>query len=748
MGRRQEVAGVRRLLESNRLVTLTGVGGVGKTRLALEVAARARSLPDGVWLVDLAVVTEPDLVATALKDAFGLAGRSPRSVLTTVVSFLEDKRLLLVLDNAEHLIDGCAAVVAKLLGAASGVRVLVTSRQPLQVTGEQVVAVPPLATPGPEVAPVGDLSEYESVRLFVDRARVVVPGFAVTTQNREAVAAVCRRLDGIPLAIELAAARLQALSVQQIVARLDDRFRLLTGGPRTAPDRQRTLRATLAWSYDLCSPQEQALWARASVFAGFDLTAAEAVCTGDGIHEDEVFELVTGLLDKSVLTREDGAGATARYRMLETVRQYGRRRLADSGGLDRVRRRHREYFRDLAQRAEDEQVSPHEVHWLRRLARELPNLRLALESGLTEPGGAHDALRIAVAVQDLWLGAGRYQEGQRWLTRALTADQEPTPVRARGLALAGFLTTLLGDPAGGGRLLEQAQALADRIGDPAARAVVTLHRSSQILLTRPDGLADGLALIEQALAGAVAAGDLRTQSLCLIQTATTLAFLGDPRALEHAEQVHRLGAEHGAEWTQAWGRLQLALIRWHRGEPPQAVALAGEILPLLRAVHDSWGAGAALSILAWGAARDGRHRYAARLLGACHAIRAGEGTPLAELGAFAAHHHQCREATRTALGAARYTATFDQGTHFTLDEAIAYALGETGTTSRPAGAPTELTRREHQIATLVAEGLTNRDIADRLAISPRTAESHVQNILAKLGFATRTQIATWIAGHR
>jgi predicted ATPase/DNA-binding CsgD family transcriptional regulator len=747
VGRRREVAEVRRLLGTDRLVTITGVGGVGKTRLAVEAAGRIRGLPDGVWLVDLAVVTEPELVAAALKDTFGLAQRSAGSALSPVVDYLEDKRLLLVLDNCEHLIDSCATVVAKLRADAPGLLILATSRQPMWVTGEQVFTLDPLATPDPEAPPSGDLSEYESVRLFTDRARAVVPGFAVTDGNRAAVATLCRRLDGIPLAIELAAARLRALSVQQIVARLDDGFQLLSGGPRTAPDRQRTLAGALAWSYDLCTPKERVLWAGASVFAGFDLTAAEAVCTGDGIEQGEVFELVAGLLDKSVLIRADGAGATARYRMLETVRQYGRQRLAESGRTDHARRRHRAYFRDLGRRAEAERVSPYEVHWLQQLLRELPNLRLAIESGLTDPGGAHDALRIAVAVQDLWIGAGRYQEGQRWLTRALAADQEPTSVRAQGLALAGFLTTLLGDPAAGGRLLDEAQTLSDRTGDLATRAIVTLHRSGRILLTRPDGLADRLAEIEQALADAVAAGDLRTQSLCHLNSATTLAFLGDPRALEHAERVRELGADHGARWTEAWGNLQLALVRWHRGEPQRAVTLAGEALPLLRAVHDSWGAGAALSILAWGAARDGRHRYAARLLGACQTIRGAEGTPLAELGAFAVHHDRATQATRAALGPDGYTSAVDQGTHFTLDEAIGYALGET-TTPRTTGDPTGLTRREQEIAALIAEGLTNREIAARLVISPRTVESHIEHILTKLGVATRTQIATWIAGQR
>jgi predicted ATPase/DNA-binding CsgD family transcriptional regulator len=747
VGRRREVAEVRRLLAGSRLVTIVGMGGVGKTRLALEVAARIRSLPDGVWLVELAAVTDPDLIATAVEDTLDLPDRSTRSALPRLVSFFGDKRMLLVLDNCEHLIDSCAAMVAKLLGAAPGVLVLATSRQPLRVTGEQVFGLEPLSTPEPGTPPSGDMSEYESVRLFVARAGAVLPGFAVTADNRAAVATVCHQLDGIPLAIELAAARLRVLSVEQVVARLDDRFQFLTSGPRTAPDRQRTLGAALAWSYDLCSPKERALWARASVFAGFDLTAAEAVCTGDGIDRQEMFELVTGLLDKSVLARVDSAGAAARYRMLETVRQYGRQRLIESGRLDRSWLRYREYFRDLARRAETEQVSPHELYWLTRLLRELPNLRLALESALSEPDGGRDALQIAVAVQDLWLGAGRYQEGQRWLTRALAADPEATPLRARGLALAGFLTIVLGDATTGGQLIDEAATLGDRIGDLATRAAVTLHRSSRVLLTRPDGLADGLALIEQALTDAVAAGDLRTQSLCLLQTATTLAFLGDPRALEPAERVRALGAEHGAEWTEAWGALELALVRWHGGEPERAVLQAREALPLLGTVHDSWGAGAALAILAWGAARDGRYRYAARVLGACHAIRAGEGTPMAELGAFAMHHDQCTDATRTALGTTGYTAAFDEGAHFTLAEAVDYALGD-ARTKRVAPTGTGLTRREEDVAGLVAEGLTNREIAGRLVISPRTVESHVEHILSKLDFTTRAQIATWIAGRR
>jgi predicted ATPase/DNA-binding NarL/FixJ family response regulator len=756
VGRRSELSKVRRLLESNRLVTLTGPGGVGKTRLATQVAGRARrAFGDGVWLVELAALTDPELVPSAVAGVLGVTDRSGRSVQAAVVDYLQDKRLLLVLDNCEHLLDACARLVGKLLAAAPGLWVLATSREPLRDDGEHAVSVAPLSVPDPRSLPPGDLSEFEAVRLFAARARAVAPAFEVTRDNRVAVAGVCQRLEGIPLAIELAAARLRVLSVEQILARLDDRFRLLTNGRRLAPARQQTLRAALDWSFELCASAEQLLWARASVFAGgFDLEAAEAVCGGDGIDPGEVSDLLAGLLDKSILIRESGVRPGTLYGLLDTVRQYGWDRLVASGQEALLRGRHREYYRRLAGRAEAERVSAREVEWLLRLRRELPNLRLAMDSGLAKPGTAPAALEIVVAVRDLWYG-GRYREGQRWLTRALALDPRPTRVRAVGLADAGFLTLLLGDADASRRMLAEADTLADRLGDPAARAAVTYVFGQVALIGQPPDLTRAMALTEDALAAAHAVGDLRRVSLNLLQAATIGGFVGDPRATGYAEQCQALGETHGAEWTRAWGLLLLALVRYQQGDREQVATLLHQALPVQLLVDDSWGAGNGLEILAWTAAAAGDYERAARLLGACHALNRRDGASIAEMGPFVEHHAVCVRGAQHALGEAAYTAAFDAGTRVTLEEAVSHALGERRTkhampSQRPAQSADDLlTRREEQIAALVAQGLTNKDIATRLVISQRTAESHIEHVLTKLGFTTRAQIAKWFAGrHR
>jgi predicted ATPase len=671
------VSEVRRLLRRYRLTTLTGMGGVGKTRLAVRAAARVReAFDDGVWLVELAPVADPALVVPAVANVLGVAGRSATSELGALIDHLTDKRLLLMLDSCEHLVDAVAKLVDRLLAAAPGLRVLTTSREALRIGGEHVVDVAPLATPDPGSLPPGDLREFEAVRLFAERARAVSPTFTVTAANRAVVAEVCHRLDGIPLAIELAAAWLRVLSVEQILTRLDDRFGLLTTGSPRAPARQQTLEATLDWSHGLCSPGEQVLWARVSVFAGgFDLQAADAVCAGDGIGPGEVLELVVGLVEKSILVRAPESGPRARYALLDTVRQYGWRRLVAAGRHAVWPARHRDYYRELARRAEVDRVSPREVAWLLRLRRELPNLRLAMECALAEPDAADTALQIAVSARDLWYGTGGHREGLRWLTRALARDPQPTVVRAFGLAVAGYLTLVLGDIEASRRMLAQARALADRLDDPAARAVVVLHLSNHATRTQPPDLTRALALAEQALTDARAVGDLRTVLFALLQATLIGALTADPRAAGHAEQCRALGEAHGAEWTTSWALTVLALVRWQEGDHEQAAALVHRALPVIGAIHDLWAAAIGLPILAWTAGRAGRHQYAARLLGFCHAVKRREGTTLAELGPFAGGHAACDRDARQALGSAAYTAAFDEGTHFTLDEAISHALG-------------------------------------------------------------------------
>ena len=754
VGRRRELSQLRKLLGSNRLVTVTGIGGVGKTRLAFQMARHLRAFPDGTWVVELAAVTDPDLVASSVAGVFEIADHATPSVLAALVDYLRDKQTLLVLDNCEHLLDGCAVVIDALLTAAPGLRVLVTSRQPLGMDAEWVLSLTPLSVPDPESLSTGSLAEFEAVQLLVQRAQAVLPRFEVTAANRTAVALICRRMDGLPLAIELAAAWLRVLPAEQLLSRLDESPHRLWAGSRVGPERQRTLQATLDWSYHLCSAQEQAMWAEMSVFAGgFDLAAAERVCGGDGGDATEVFDVVAGLVDKSLLIREPESDAVVRYGLLETVREYGHRRLIDSGKRAELIYRHREYYRRFVRQADAGYLSSHQVQWMLRLRREYPNVRAAIQSALAEPDAGGVALEIAVAARDLWYGTGRYREGQRWMTQALARDPTPTALRGVALAEAGYVALRLGDPVAGERMLAEAHVLDERLQDPALHACVTHFAGAAALIRRPPDLSRAADLIQQAVAAAEACGDLRRLANSLLLLATVAAFAKNPQASEYAERCRALSERHGATWTQSWATAVLALTAWTTADHDRADALAREALPVMLHLHDSWGAGICLAILAWVASATGGHERAAGLLGACHAIKRRDGATLAEEGPFAEHHERCVRDTRNGLGKARYAAVFDEASRYSLDEAAAVALGATGhgiaaRSGPPSPLTDPLTRREQQIAELIAEGMTNNDIATHLVISRRTAESHTAHILTKLGFTARAQIIGWVNERR
>src|SRR5919202_492349 len=406
IGREREIAEVKRLLlleGKDRLLTLTGPGGCGKTRLALKVAFEVvQEFEDGVWLVELSSLSDPDLVPQAVAFALGVREAPERSLTEVLTEHLKSKKMLLVLDNCEHVIDACAALADALLRACPELRILATSREALSIAGEATWLVPPLSLPDPEhPPPVEDLAGYEAVRLFLERAAAVSSRFELTERNAPAVAQVCRRVDGMPLAIELAAARARVLSVEQIASRLEDSFRLLATDSRTALPRQRTLRATIGWSHELLSQEEQALFRRLSVFAGgFALEAAEGVCAGVGIERDGVLDLLTHLVDKSLLLVAQQGGEEARYRVLETVRQYGAEKLKESGDEPEIRRRHADFFLKLAEEAEPGLMGPEQGEWLERLEQEHGNLRAALMWSL---GGGNQELGLRLAA-----GVGRF----------------------------------------------------------------------------------------------------------------------------------------------------------------------------------------------------------------------------------------------------------------------------------------------------------------------------------------------------
>ncbi|MCO5967250.1 ATP-binding protein [Actinoallomurus soli] len=753
-GRRAEVTAVRRLLTASRLVTLTGPGGVGKTRVALRAAAAlGRHLPDGAHVVELARLRDPQLLPQCVAAALGLADRTGRDPLEAVVDHVQPRRLLLVLDNCEHLVGACAPAVETLLRAAPGVRVLTTSRQVLRVPGEQVFQVGPLPTPTPgERKSVGELLRNPSVALFEQRAAAVLPGFAVTRDNAEAVIRLVCHLDGLPLAIELASAWMRTLSVQEILAKLTDRFALLTSRSTTSAPRQHTLRELVDWSHALCTDQERALWARASVFAsGFDLEAAEAVCSGDGIPVRAVVEVVDGLVGKSVLTREEHDGR-ARYRMLETIREYGHARLVESGKLTVLRRRHRDHFLDLTSRAQDQWFGPHQVAWFVRLRLEHANLQAALRFCLDEPGEAAAGLALAVAPRHYWISFGSLSEGRYWLSRLLSAaDTAKAPVErapetggvlASALGTYAYLGVLQGRTVEARPLLEQARADAESSRDVAALAW-TRHHAAMIAVFHDD-FAGAATLFEQALTAFRALSDTGAAAECTFKLALSLAAGGDhERAAALCCEAEEVTAAHDESWIRGLTAFARSLSSWWRGDTGIADRLARDAIRLIRPFQDWWDIAMCAEILAWRAAEDDPDR-AAQLFGILHSLWQSVGGTFFAAPFMADLHGQCERKIRSALAPKAFERAFQRGARLPVHDALDYVLQEPSA-DRPDTAMGGLTRREREVSALVAAGLSNKEVAARLVIAQRTAENHVERILAKLGFTSRAQLAVWAA---
>jgi non-specific serine/threonine protein kinase len=501
VGREQEIAQLEQLVTANRLVTLTGAGGAGKTRLAIEVTSRlVDAFADGVCLVELAALSDPRLVPQSVAQALEVKEQPTRPLIETLSEHLASKKLLLVLDNVEHLLEACVHLVDEIIRRSADITVLVTSRERLGMTGELTYRVPSLTVPGPNETLTPETgSSYEGVRLFVERARLARPDFDLTAENASAVASICARLDGIPLAIELAAPRLRSMSVVELNGRLDQRFALLTDGSRAALPRHRTLRSMLDWSYDLLGEPEKLFLQRLSVFAGgWTLTAAEEVCAGEGIEHRDVLDLMTSLVDKSLVVPEQGYAQT-RCRLLETVRQYARDRLEDSGGSAAVRVRHRDYYLALAEEADPKLRGAEQAEWLRRLEEEHDNLRAGLDWSLVEaePKGG---LRLCGALQRFWWTRGHFTEGRQWCTRVLgkAGAEERTRERAKVLIEAGALAFFQGDYPAARALLEESLAILRELGDRFGIAV-SLSNLGNVAYGQSDYLA-GKAMYEESLA--------------------------------------------------------------------------------------------------------------------------------------------------------------------------------------------------------------------------------------------------------
>jgi predicted ATPase/DNA-binding winged helix-turn-helix (wHTH) protein len=502
IGREQQIAELKALLGSARLLTLTGSGGCGKTRLAMQLAADlAGAYPDGIWLVEFAALAEPALVPQAVAQVFGLKDEPGKHLTQTIAEHLAPRHLLLVLDNAEHLLEACAQLSDAVLRASAKLSVLVTSRERLGIVGELNYRVPSLTSPGPEhKATPEQVSACESARLFIERAQLQQAHFAITTGNADAVAVICHRLDGIPLAIELAAARVRSMPVEEVSRRLDQRFDILTGGSRTALPRHQTLRSLIDWSYDLLSPAEQALLCRVSIFSGgWTLEAAEQVCVGKAFHDKDVLNLLTSLADKSLVVTKEHRGAT-RYGLLETVRYYARDRLLDRGEEETLTRLHCDYLLTLAEAADAKRLSEEQGVWLQRLESEHDNLRAALAWCCTAGGHAADGLRLAAALGWFWRTRGHIGEGRRWLSVLIdtTPSGEDGPSRADALRWAGILAAYQADYPAAQVLLEAALVIYRRVGNRMGIATSLSHLGMVVAEEKADHAAAQL-LFEETL---------------------------------------------------------------------------------------------------------------------------------------------------------------------------------------------------------------------------------------------------------
>jgi predicted ATPase/DNA-binding NarL/FixJ family response regulator len=758
VGRAEALAAVLQLLSTTRLLTLTGPGGVGKTRLALEVASRVQTrFQDGLCWVELASLCEGHLVAHEVAQVLGLPDDPGQSRLAGIGDYLKDGDFLLVLDNCEHLVIACAELAGHLLQACPRLRILSTSRELLGIGGETIWSVPPLSLPCLEVTPTLDsLALSEAGQLFLQRALAVLPNLEMTENTIRAMTQICCRLDGIPLAIELAAARVRVISVVQIATRLDDRFRLLTGGSRLDLPHHQTLGATLQWSYDLLERPEQTLFERLAVFVGgFRLEAAEAVA-GDpagpeAIQPVEVLDLLSRLVQKSLVDVVEGD--QVRYRMLETIRQYALERLRASGGLEPVRRRHLAYYLELAWAAELRLMGAEQLEALRLLEVEHDNLRAAL-SWSQESQASDAALRLATSLAAFWLRVGYLTEGSGWLQRALDACREPGAVRIQALYQAG-------------RLAQQRGAYAEALDQARQSLALSSHLDDRRGMARARGLMgwvahwrgdrdSALPLLEEALTLARESGDERTIAL-------TLLLLGDLRlrvgaheqAVSLLQESLELYQEMEDGWSTAWALGALGDVARLQGDHQQAVARLQSSLSLYRELDSKPEIPFPLEALALMAADQGHFVRAAHLLAAASAVRASIHAHLPP--SYEADYAPTLKQARAALGDEAFAAAWAEGQALTLDQALAMAIAEPPSAlplveaeapPKPATARSYgLTPRELDVLRLVANGLTDAQIAEQLVISPRTVGKHLQSIYSKLYLPSRSAATRWAIEH-
>ena len=795
VGRTREVAEVRRLLEGERLVTLTGAGGSGKTRLALRAATAATmAFEDGAWLIELASLSDPALVTQTVAATVGVPEQRTRPLLETLIEALHGRRTLLVLDNCEHLVQACAQLAQDLLQGCPGLTILATSREPLGISGEVIRIVPPLSMPSGADATSGlrpdaaRLGRSEAVQLFVTRAQAAAPGFELNNENACVVAQICLRLDGMPLAIELAAARLRALSVAQVAELMGDRFQLLTGGSRTAPARQRTLEAALDWSYNLLPEVERRVLQRLSVFAGgCTLEAAEAVCSDGQLATHQVREALAHLVDKSLLMA-DQSSREVRYRLLETIREYGRKKLPDSEAAA-CTDLHLHYLMKWSKELELLLLGPELARGVQLFAEDYDNVRLALDWSMQSGGNAESGLRLAAAAWNYWRVVGYHTEGRARLESLLMHPeaQKRTIARADALHCVALHAFYQSEYPVAARFDREAQGIYEELGQAGRRG---LARSVELLAevaSETGNYERALSLFQQALPIFEEVGDIAGLG-------DNLKMLGFNKMRSGNMQEAKGWFDRGLEACRRSGDLRhlcsalSGLGEWHirAGQYDEARKLLSESLSISRDTGEKWNIAINLGSLAWVQLLEGHLSEMAKLLRESLAIRVQTGdrsgiawclekmVEAATLeGKFAAAASTAGAAAalrrpvgsemdapdrtmyerdlarvRKALGEPHFTDEWSAGEKMTVDDVIEMALSQF---EAPAGSsdrarherPGGLTERELETAVLIAKGNSNREIAAAMTVGLKTVETYVTRILDKLALELRVQVATW-----